>query len=152
MTSVGGAKDLARVEPRGLDAELEGYAWIPRMLDKARATLAETNGSYLFGCPVDHTCMARLGVSPELVLELARRHPDDSEWLNALREHGIPAAHEAWFDGQAVEDELQGPGWYLRVSTAGAGAAERRRRRVRRRARSAHAARHLRDRRSLHSQ
>ncbi len=83
MTSVGGAKDLARVEPRGLDAELEGYAWIPRMLDKARATLAETNGSYLFGCPVDHTCMARLGVSPELVLELARRHPDDSEWLNA---------------------------------------------------------------------
>jgi quercetin dioxygenase-like cupin family protein len=116
MTSAGGAKDLAKVEPRGLDAELEGYAWIPRMLDKARATLAQSNGSYLFGCPVDHTCMARLGVSPELVLELARRHPDDSEWLNAMREHGIPAAPEAWFDGQAVEDELQGPGWYLRVA------------------------------------
>jgi quercetin dioxygenase-like cupin family protein len=116
MTTADEAKDLATVEPRGLDAELEGYAWIPRMLDKARATLAHTNGSYLFGCPVDHTCMARLGVSPELVLELAGRHPDDSEWLSAMREHGIPAANEAWFDGQAVEDELQGPEWYLRVA------------------------------------
>lgn len=103
------------MEPRGLDAELEGYAWIPRMLDKARATLAGTNGSYLFGCPVDHTCMARLGVSPELVLDLAGRYPDDTEWLSAMRERGIPPAGEAWFDGQAVEDELQGPGWYLRV-------------------------------------
>jgi len=120
---IAGAKDLAMVEPRGLDAELEGYAWIPRMLDKARATLAGTNGSYLFGCPVDHTCMARLGVSPELVLDLARRHPDDTEWLSAMRQHGIPAAREAWFDGQAVEDELQGPGWYLRVRRVEAAAA-----------------------------
>jgi mannose-6-phosphate isomerase-like protein (cupin superfamily) len=116
MTTAAGAKDLATVEPRGLDAELEGYAWIPRMLDKARATLAQTNGSYLFGCPVDHTCMARLGVSPELVLELAGQYSGDSEWLSAMREHGIPPASEAWFDGQAVEDELQGPGWYLRVA------------------------------------
>jgi hypothetical protein len=29
------------------------------MLDKARATLAGTAGSYLFGCPVDHICIAR---------------------------------------------------------------------------------------------
>jgi quercetin dioxygenase-like cupin family protein len=115
MNDLAAAKDLAVVEPRGLDAELEGYAWIPRMLDKARATLAGTNGSYLFGCPVDHTCMARLGVSPELVLELAGRYPDDSDVLSTMREHGIPPAREAWFDGQAVEDELQGPGTYLRV-------------------------------------
>jgi quercetin dioxygenase-like cupin family protein len=115
MMTPAGAKALAIVEPRGLDAELDGYAWIPRMLDKARATLAGTNGSYLFGCPVDHTCMARLGVSPELVLDLAGRYPDDAEWLSAMREHGIPPAKEAWFDGRAVEDELQGPGGYLRV-------------------------------------
>jgi quercetin dioxygenase-like cupin family protein len=115
MTNRAPAKDLAVVEPRGLDAELEGYAWIPRMLDKARATLAGTNGSYLFGCPVDHTCMARLGVSPQLVLELAGRYSNDTEVLRAMQEHGIPPAREAWFDGRAVEDELQGPGWYLRV-------------------------------------
>src|SRR5579863_6095244 len=85
------------------------------MLDKARATLAGTNGSYMFGCPVDHTCMARLGVSPELVLELAGRHAEDREVLEALRRHGIPSAREAWFDGPAVEDELQDLDLYVRV-------------------------------------
>src|SRR5205823_5660647 len=45
--------DLTTHTPHGLDAELEGYAWLPRMLDKARATLAGTAGEYQFGCPVD---------------------------------------------------------------------------------------------------
>ena len=107
--------DLTVHPPRGLDAELEGYAWLPRMLDKARATLAGTAGSYKFGCPVDHTCMARLGVTRELVLDLVARHADDREVLDALRAQGIPPAAEAWFDGQAVEDELQQTGNYLRV-------------------------------------
>ena len=107
--------DLTAHAPRGLDAELEGYAWLPRMLDKARATLAGKAGRYQFGCPVDHTCMARLGVTPELVLDLAARHADDRAVLGALRAHGIPPAAEAWFDGQAVEDELQQTGNYLRV-------------------------------------
>jgi Domain of unknown function (DUF5069) len=107
--------DLTAQPPRGLDAELEGYAWLPRMLDKARATLAGKAGRYQFGCPVDHTCLARLGVTPELVLDLAARHADDRAVLGALRAHGIPPAAEAWFDGQAVEDELQQTGNYLRV-------------------------------------
>ena len=115
MRGLAAAKDLTTEAPRGLDAELEGYAWIPRMLDKARATLAGTAGSYLFGCPVDHTCMARLGIAPDLVLDLAARHSDDHAVLEALRAHGIPSAADAWFDGQAVEDELQETGNYLRV-------------------------------------
>src|SRR5947208_11869905 len=100
------ARDLTVEEPRAFGLELEGYAHLPRMLDKARATLAGTAGSYEFGCPVDHTCMARLGVRPELILELAARHPDDREVLRELRERGIPSAREAWFDAVAVEDEL----------------------------------------------
>jgi hypothetical protein len=59
VSGLAAAKDLTAQAPRGLDAELEGYAWLPRMLDKARATLAGTAGSYLFGCPVDHICIAR---------------------------------------------------------------------------------------------
>jgi quercetin dioxygenase-like cupin family protein len=115
VTSVAGAKDLTLVKPAPLNCELDGYAWIPRMLDKARASLAGTEGSYMFGCPVDHTCMARLGVSPELILELAGRHAEDRDVLEALRRHGIPPAHEAWFDGPAVEDELQELDLYVRV-------------------------------------
>jgi mannose-6-phosphate isomerase-like protein (cupin superfamily) len=122
LTGDGGtaaAKDLREVEPAALGVELDGYAHLPRMLDKARATLAGSAGRYMFGCPVDHTCMARLGVSPELVLELAGSNADNATVLAKLREHGIPAAEDAWFDAQAVEDELDEAG-YLRVRRAGA--------------------------------
>jgi len=112
---IAAAKDLTVEEPHPLDCRLDGYAWVPRMLDKARATLAGTAGSFMFGCPVDHTCMARLGVSPERVLELARRHADDRLVLAELQAQGIPSAHDAWFDGPAVEDELQIEDVYLRV-------------------------------------
>jgi len=115
VSGLASAKDLTARAPRGLDAELEGYAWLPRMLDKARATLTGTAANYPFGCPVDHTCMARLGIAPELVVDLAARHTDDHAVLHALRAHGIPPAAEAWFDGQAVENELQQTGNYLRV-------------------------------------
>jgi quercetin dioxygenase-like cupin family protein len=109
------AKDLTVEQPAPFDSVLEGYAYIPRMLDKARATISGTNGTYLFGCPVDHTCMARLNVLPDLVLELAERYDEDHDVLVALKEHGIPSAEDAWFDAVAVEDELQGRGFYLKV-------------------------------------
>jgi quercetin dioxygenase-like cupin family protein len=112
---IAAAKDLTAGEPHPLDCELDGYAWVPRMLDKARATLAGTAGTFMFGCPVDHTCMARLGVPPELVLDLAARHADDRRVLADLQAHGIPSASDAWFDGVAVEDELQLEDIYLRV-------------------------------------
>src|SRR3954451_23771558 len=85
------------------------------MLDKARATLAGTVGDYVFGCPVDHTCLALLRVPPELVLELAGRYDDDNAVLDALRKRGVPQAEDAWFDAEAVERELQRDGSYLHV-------------------------------------
>src|SRR3954447_13073932 len=85
------------------------------MLAKARATLAGKNEGFAFGCPVDHTCMARLGVSPALVLEVAGRHLDDALALDELRKRGIPPAVDAWFAAPAVEDDLQERGVYLRV-------------------------------------
>lgn len=111
---IAAAKDLAVEAPRPYDAELEGYAWLPRMLDKARAARAGTAGDHLFGCPVDHTCAARLGVPVELIADLAAEHADDAAVLDALRRHGIPPAGDAWFDAPAVEDEAAG-GTYLRV-------------------------------------
>src|SRR3954447_15047162 len=111
---IAAAPDLRAAEPRPFGLELDGYAHLPRMLDKARATAAGTAGSYEFGCPVDHTCIARLGVAPEVILELAADHADDRRVLDALRARGIPSAEEAWFDAVAVEDELE-TGTYLRV-------------------------------------
>src|SRR3954447_21305205 len=109
------ARDLRDGEPRAFGLGLEGYAHLPRMLDKAGGTLAGTAGNYQFGCPVDHTCMARLGVTPEFVLDLACRYADDRCVLQALRDQGIPSAQEAWFDAVRVEEQLQAQGVYLRV-------------------------------------
>jgi quercetin dioxygenase-like cupin family protein len=95
--------------------ELEGYAYLPRMFDKARARLDDDTDAPPFGCPLDHSCMARLRVYPEDVLELVSVNGDDDlAILGGLRERGIPPATEAWFDARATEDELL-TGVYLKV-------------------------------------
>jgi quercetin dioxygenase-like cupin family protein len=95
--------------------ELEGYAYLPRLFDKARARLRGDTSAPSFGCPLDHTCLARLRVHPETVLDLIRaRGDDDGAILGGLREQGIPSAVEAWFDARATEDELLA-GVYLKV-------------------------------------
>jgi hypothetical protein len=100
---------------RDFAAELEGYAYLPRLFDKARAQLCGDSSAPSFGCPLDHSCLARLGVYPESVLELVRANGnDDGAILGGLREHGIPAAANAWFDAPATEDELLA-GVYLKV-------------------------------------
>jgi mannose-6-phosphate isomerase-like protein (cupin superfamily) len=95
--------------------ELDGYAYLPRMFDKARAKLAGDTDAPPFGCPLDHSCMARLRVYPEQVLELVSQHGDDDRAILAgLRQLGIPGAGETWFDARATEDELL-TGVYLKV-------------------------------------
>ena len=95
--------------------ELEGYAYLPRMFDKARARLSGDADAPPFGCPLDHSCLARLRVYPENVLELVSGNGDDDRAiLGGLREYGIPPATEAWFDARATEDELL-TGVYLKV-------------------------------------
>jgi quercetin dioxygenase-like cupin family protein len=95
--------------------ELEGYAYLPRLFDKARARLSGDTDAPAFGCPLDHSCLARLRVYPETVLALVGANgDDDGAILGGLREHGIPTATAAWFDARATEDELL-RGVYLRV-------------------------------------
>ena len=97
------------------NAELDGYVYLPRMLAKARTTLAGTNEGFEFGCPLDHTCMARLGIYPDLVQDLVTRHGDDDHAILAeLKEHGIPDPDAIRFDAETTEDELIS-GVYLQV-------------------------------------
>jgi mannose-6-phosphate isomerase-like protein (cupin superfamily) len=100
---------------RDYGEELDGYAYLPRMFDKARAKLAGDTDAPPFGCPLDHSCMARLGVYPDHVLELVRVHgEDDRAILAGLKDRGIPSAEQTWFDARATEDELL-TGVYLKV-------------------------------------
>ena len=99
-------------EVRDYGEQLHGYAYLPRMFDKARAKLAGDTEAPPFGCPLDHSCMARLRVYPEDVLELVREHGDDDDAILAgLEVHGIPSAEATWFDARAWESfEEEGDG------------------------------------------
>jgi|tagenome__1003787_1003787.scaffolds.fasta_scaffold19872262_1 quercetin dioxygenase-like cupin family protein len=100
---------------RDFSDELEGYAYLPRMFDKARARLSGDTDAPQFGCPLDHSCLARLRVYPEDVLGLVSgNYADDRAILAGLRDLGIPPATDAWFDARATEDELL-TGVYLKV-------------------------------------
>ena len=100
---------------RDYSDELDGYAYLPRMFDKARASLAGDTSAPPYGCPLDHSCLARLHVHPGEVLDLVRIHGDDDRAvLVGLQKRGIPAPQDCWFDARATEDELL-TGVYLRV-------------------------------------
>ena len=59
------APDLTQRPPRSPRVRLGGYALLPRMLDKGRATLAGKNGEYHYACPLDQRLLesARKGIA-----------------------------------------------------------------------------------------
>jgi len=89
-----------------MDATLQGYAWLPRIIDKARAARAGTLGSYVHPCPVDRQCLGLLGIDARTFGDVVERCAGDDEVLDALRAIGIPSAQDAWFDAPAYEAEL----------------------------------------------
>ena len=59
------APDLTQRPPRSPRSRLGGYALLPRMLDKGRATLGEKNGKYNYNCGTDQHLVRFLGFDPE---------------------------------------------------------------------------------------
>ncbi len=99
-----------------MEATLEGYGWLPRMIDKAAAARAGTLGTFTHPCPVDRRCLDLLGVGAREFGDIVERCATDAEVLSALRARGIPSAEEAHFDPVAFEDALiAGAGVPVRV-------------------------------------
>lgn len=94
-----------------MDATLDGYAWLPRMIDKSRAARAGTLGDGVHPCPVDRRCLALLGIDLATFSEVVARSADDGEVLAGLRAAGIAPAAAAWFDALAWEDALAAMVW-----------------------------------------
>ncbi len=92
---------------RGFDATLEGYAWLPRMIDKARAQADGTLGELERPCPIDATLLRRLPLDVGTFDAVVAHEPTDVGVLRELRALGIPPAEAAAFDPQALEDELR---------------------------------------------
>jgi quercetin dioxygenase-like cupin family protein len=96
---------------RAMDATLDGYAWLPRMIDKSRAARAGTLGGAVHPCPVDRRCLALLGIDVQTFGDVVARSADDAEVLAGLRAAGTASAEAAWFDAPAWEDALQEMVW-----------------------------------------
>jgi hypothetical protein len=84
------APDLSQQPPRSPRVRLGGYAILPRMLDKGRATIAGKNGEYHFACPMDQRFLEFAGIDPKaLKKELAKGKGDGEilEWIQANARH-----------------------------------------------------------------
>jgi hypothetical protein len=103
------APDLTQRPPRSLRTRLGGYALLPRMLDKARATIVGKNGEYHFNCPLDQHILNFTGVDAnELLAQLKEGKGDGEivEWIAANAKHKRSAWEiQQWSDFQ----ERRGP-------------------------------------------
>lgn len=103
--------DLTKEQPRPMDATLAGYTWLPRMIDKARASRAGTLGEYFrYPCPIDRACLAHLGVDAERFADLAVSAPSDDAVVDGLKQLGVPDADQVEFDPIALNEELHSNG------------------------------------------
>ena len=77
--------DLTKFPPRSPRVRLGGYAILPRMLDKGRATLAGKHGEYHYACPLDQQFLDFAGIDPEALKK--ELHKSDTEVLAWIQKH-----------------------------------------------------------------
>ena len=88
-------KNLTQEPPRSPRIRLGGYAILPRMLDKCRATITGKNGEYHYNCPLDQHFLRFTGIDPEaLKAEVAAGKGDGEilEWVLAT----APGKNKPW--------------------------------------------------------
>jgi hypothetical protein len=118
------APDLTKHPPRSPRVRLGGYAHLPRLLDKARATSAGKNGDYTYNCPLDQHFFAFTGINPEALLTEVKLGRSDSEMMAWVREHSkrLPceiAAFSAWMERHSPGG-APGHEWFGEAIKAGA--------------------------------
>jgi Domain of unknown function (DUF5069) len=80
--------DLTKFPPRSPRVRLGGYAILPRMLEKGRATVAGKNGEYHHIWPLDQAFLEFAGIDPEaLKKELGKSDTEVLEWISANSQH-----------------------------------------------------------------
>lgn len=80
------AFDLTKRAPRSPYAKLGGYVTLPRLIDKARATINGNSGEYHYNCPLDQRFLEYVGVgAEELKSEIATGKGDGEilKWIQA---------------------------------------------------------------------
>jgi hypothetical protein len=81
------APDLTQRPPRSPRVRLGGYVILPRMLDKARATIAGKNGEYNYACPVDQRFLNFVGINAGALKQQLAAGKGDTEILQWIRKN-----------------------------------------------------------------
>jgi hypothetical protein len=82
--------DLTQHPPRSPRVRLGGFAHLPRLLDKARATAAGTNGLYVYGAMMDRQFFTFAGIEADAFLDAVKAGRSDGEMLAWVMEHLNP--------------------------------------------------------------
>ncbi|MEK7475439.1 MAG: DUF5069 domain-containing protein [Candidatus Coatesbacteria bacterium] len=82
--------DLTKSYPRRPIDQLGGYVWLPRLIDKARAKLANSLGEYIYNCGSDQHFFSFTGLAADAFLEAVRTSPDDAGVLAWVKAHAQP--------------------------------------------------------------
>jgi hypothetical protein len=92
--------DLRTSYPRSVRDKLAGYVHLARMIDKCRATLASTQGEYIYPCPLDQRLLDFAGITPEQFTEAVRRRTDQAiaDWFRKAAKPHSPTEIEQWND------------------------------------------------------
>ncbi|GAB4244494.1 MAG: hypothetical protein Kow00129_04100 [Thermoleophilia bacterium] len=83
--------DLTKQQPRPGSEKLGEWAWLPRMIDKARAKYQGNIGEYAHPCGRDRMLLAELGISAEEFREVIENTETDAEVLRALEDRRAAA-------------------------------------------------------------
>jgi hypothetical protein len=105
------APDLTKHPPRSPRTRLGGFVHFPRLIDKARATVAGTNGDFHYDCPMDQRFWAFTGIKPAAFLKEVKAGKTDSELLAYVQANMTPKrgpseikAWSAWYEQQTPDN------------------------------------------------
>lgn len=94
------ALDLTHEVPRSPFDELDGFLWLARMIDKARALHAGTLGDYsAYPCPGDKVFLQHFGLDAAALGEVIRGGASDeaiTAWVASHASDASPAAKSAF--------------------------------------------------------
>jgi hypothetical protein len=111
QTPYAAPKNLAHGEPEPMDAKLDGYPWLPRMIDKARASRAGTLGPYYrYPCPIDAACLDLLGIDADTFRHIANRAINGQAVVDQLVVSGASVNRLVHFDPVQLNADLHRAG------------------------------------------
>ena len=116
--------DLTKFPPRSPRVRLGGYAILPRMLDKGRATVAGKHGEYHYACPLDERFLEFVDIDPEVLKkQLGKSDGEVLEWIEKNAKHKrSPQEIAAWsaFQEQRAPDNPDSREYFNGLHKAGA--------------------------------